>query len=470
MSAATLFFALVFAAADAAAITTSTTAPANITLLTHASDARTWFGSVSVALRGATDPVLMATSWVFAPEEIVAYRPSAGAGVAWRTDTSAVTTYQTLYIASASAVLVPTAIDALAFWNLKPRGIVGDCVLVGFRSDTAPDLTGRAPGSWRANVSSQCQNINGWMPFTRFALSRDGATAIAWVQDGDENVTVYAYDGQTGRPRWTRTFSAPPAERDYVESFGAELSEDGRWVTVDFGVVTVTPQALYVLDATTGVDRCPPVESPGLVQATLSPDGEYIIQLNNAFTGTASILRFNDSASGYVIVGTVAPPPPPGAHGWTLGGAAMSSDGTTTYAGFVWYDSSLAGTSVVAMWSVANLTGRPHSFIVVPPVEGDDIAVASASIACDRRLCAAALWVQVVNGTQPSVVVLSADAPIPVMAFTSPGSMDNVDVVYAGPVGGGGGGDRYYVAAAGCATYGVCTAPGSDAYLWEVVV
>ena len=73
--------------------------------------------------------------------------------------------------------------------------------------------------------------------------------------------------------------------------------------------------------------------------------------------------------------------------------------------------------------------------------------------------------VQVVNGTQPSVVVLAPGTPGggALFSFISPGSMDVVDVVRAAP-------NRYYVAAAGCATYGVCIDPGSDAYLWQILV
>ena len=367
-------------------------APANVTLLQHAGDPATWFGSVAIALRSPTDPIMMVTSWVFAPEELVAYRPStANASAAWRVDTTADLTYQTLYIGSSGAPL-PGRVDSIAFWNMKPHGIVGDCALIGFHSDAAPDLTGKAsPNNWRVNVSSNCQNINGWVPFTRFGLSRDGATAIAWIQDSDENVTVYCYDGQTGAARWKHVFPAPATERSFAVSFGAEISEDGRWVTVDYGIETVSPQFLYVLDASSGALRCDPVPSKGLLQATLSPDGDYLMELMDELSGAMSVMRFNATSHAYEVVGTVQPPSPPVSHGWTLGGSAFSTDGNTTYAGLAWFDTNLAGTSVVAMWDVGSLSS-PVAAVVVPPVDGDDIAVASASISCDGALCAAALW------------------------------------------------------------------------------
>ena len=115
---------------------------------------------------------------------------------------------------------------------------------------------------------------------------------------------------------------------------------------------------------------------------------------------------------------------------------------------------------MIAMFDTANTTA-PLSSAVVPGVPGSDIAVGSASIDCAGRLCAAALWVQVDNGTQPSVVMLSADAPAPVFTNVSPGTMDEVAVHQTGP-------GKYVVAAAGCTTFSVCTDPGGDAWMWNV--
>lgn len=414
----------------------------------------------------------MQTSWVFDPEELVAYRPKAGTGVAWRVDSSAVTTYQTLYVGSAGATpSAPEAIDTLAFWNLKPGGIVGECDLIGFNAASGPpDLSGRGPHTWRANLSRSCMNINGWTPFTRFALSPDGATAVAWVQDASLNVTVLAFDGQTGARRWTTVLPAPSGpDRDYFVALGLALSGDGRWVLADEGVEGGGDgQRLHVLSAADGTPRGAPVYSAGtggFMQPTISEDGAFVLAVTNDAVGSVSVFGWNATAGAYALVGTADPPGvAPGGDGWDLGDAALSRDAGTgvTYVGLAWFDRDLGGSTLLAMFDAAAPSKGPAVSYAVSPVAGDDIAVASAEIACDGGVCVAGLWVQVVNGTQPSVVVLSAATPAaPVFTFTSPGSVDAVDIVSAGA-------GAFYVAAAGCATYGVCTDPGSDAYLWRL--
>ena len=411
------------------------------------------------------------TSWVYDPEELVAYRPKAGPNPAWRVDTSSVLTYQTLYVASAGRVpSTPTAIDTLAFWNEKPGGISGVCSLIGFNAANGPpDLSGRAPHTWRANLSNTCLNINGWTPFTRFALSADGATAVAWVQQASLDVTLFAFDGQTGARRWTVTLPAPPQpDRDYFISLGISISADGAWVVADEGVEGGGDgQRLHVLSAVDGTPRCATVDSAGMggfMQPTVSDDGRYVLNVANDATGAAGLYVFNSTLGRYALVGYADPPAEaPGGNGWVIGGASLSREPATnvTYAGIAWFDRDLGGSSLVAMFDAANPAAGPVTTYAVQPVAGDDIAVAAAAIACDGGVCVAGLWVQVVNGTQPAVAVLSASSPSPVFTFVSPGSTDAVDIVSAGA-------GAYYVAAAGCATYGVCTDPGSDAYMWRV--
>ena len=133
-------------------------AGAPATLLVEVHSPRAWFGSSALALQGPRDPVAMTTTWVYAPEEIVGYRPAASANKsapAWSEDTTKDLKYQTLYVESASgrtAALPKGTVDSLAFWNRKPHGITGDCHLIGFNSAAAPDLSF---GPSRAGVVSQ---------------------------------------------------------------------------------------------------------------------------------------------------------------------------------------------------------------------------------------------------------------------------------------------------------------------------
>ena len=100
----------------------------NVSLLVHAHDARTWYGSAAIGLLGPSDPVLLTSTWVYAPEEIVAYRPSVSAtNASWRLDTSKDGRYQTWSVGTAaSAGASGERIDSLAFWNEKFSGISGN--------------------------------------------------------------------------------------------------------------------------------------------------------------------------------------------------------------------------------------------------------------------------------------------------------------------------------------------------------
>jgi hypothetical protein len=435
---------------------------------------RAWLGSSALSLQGPRDPVAMMTTWVYAPEEILAYRPSVNASApAWTGDTTKDLTYQTLSVESASgrtAALPKGAVDTLAFWNRKPSGIVGECVLIGFDSAAAPDLSFGPPraGSWHFNLSSDCSNVNGAVPWSRFALSDDGLTAVAWTQGGaSPNVTVYALDGQTGRLRWTveTPCGKTPDECDYFLSYGVDVSDDGRWVVFDEGTAG-DPHRLHVLSAADGSPRCPPVVSPDAISAHISPDGAWMYTSSdpaNPSSGNFSTWRFNPTAARYERAGSGAPPEPAGSHGWTSAEYAFSLDAATntTLLGVVWFDTTLAGDSILAVYDAA-APQTPKSFFIMKGID-NGFANAGAVVDCSGALCAAGFWTQRVGGPQNTLVALSGRDPHFLFNFTTPGSVDAVSILEDRL-----GGDGYFLLGVGCQSLGVCTKPGGDAYLFEL--
>jgi hypothetical protein len=442
-----------------------------INLLTHVHDNRTWYGSSAVSLQGPSDPILMTTSWVYSPEELIAYRPSnSSTDPLWVLDTTKVLKYQTLYIASTGAVDKSAAvIDSLAFWNEKPGGIIGNCSIVGFNSAVKPDLTGRSKGTWRADLSSSCSNINGAVPFPRFSLSSDGSVAIAWVQDDAANVHVFAFNGQTGKLLWEYSVTAPPEpKKDYFLAYGADLSADGKYVILDYGVVGGAGReghCFYVVTVATGKLRAPCVIDAGDMMPNLSDDGSYLVVStdgNNPSTGDFEVYHFNGTE--YVSVGKGTPPLPSGSHGWSFVQYAFSTDKDSgaTYVACAWYDTTLLGVTMIAMYDVTNVAKGHLSWAKTEPLPGNDFAMAEVVVDCAGKLCVGGFWTQKVNGPQPTVAIISADVPYSIFNFTSPGSTDAVSIVQSTS-------GNYYVAAVGCSSIGVCTKPGADAYLWEVL-
>jgi hypothetical protein len=401
---------------------------------------------------------------------VVGYRPSRNrTAPAWAADTTRDLQYQTLYV---SAPGVPpaaaSAVDALAFWNMKPHGVDGGCALFGFSSAVGPDLAFAPPraGAWHANLTSDCANVNLAVPWSRFALSDDGAVAVAWTQAAAGDVTVYALDGRTGAERWRR--GVPCAPRcDYFLALGADVSPDGAWVVFDEGVAGAGAHRLHVLSAATGAPRSAPVESAGAIPAHASAGAEWLLTSDDAgspSSGAFSTWRWRGAAGGgaYARVGGGAPPLSSRGNGWTLAQYAFSTEGNATWLGVVWVDSTLLGPSVLALFDAAS-PGACVTSAHTEPLPGSDYANAGAVVDCAGDVCAAGFFTQKVGGPQRTLVAVAGSAPGQVWNFTTPGSVDSVSV--ARREGGGA-----FVLAAGCASVGVCTEPGGDAYGFEVGV
>ena len=458
--------------AAAAGVLGAAAAGAPATLLVEVHSPRAWFGSSALALQGPRDPVAMTTTWVYAPEEIVGYRPAASANKsapAWSEDTTKDLKYQTLYVESASgrtAALPKGTVDSLAFWNRKPHGITGDCHLIGFNSAAAPDLSfgpSRA-GSWHYNLSTDCTNINGAVPWPRFALSDDGLTAVAWVQGAAANLTIFCLDGQTGALRW----SLPVAcigSCDYFLSYGVDVSDDGRWVVFDDGSLG-EPHRLNVLDAATGKPRCAPVLSAGGISAHISPSGDFMYTSDaeaQPSTGAFSTWRWDAASGKYAKAGSGLPPVSSHSDGWVSAEYAFSVDAATntTYLGVVWFDNTLLGASVLAVYDAA-APAKARSFYVMEPLNNTGMANAGAVVDCSGALCAAGFYTQKVGGPQHTLVALSgADAAFN-FSYRTPGSVDAVSILEDRASG------LYYLLGVGCQSVGVCTKPGGDAYLFEL--
>jgi hypothetical protein len=443
-----------------------------------AKDNDTWIGSSAIALQSDADPVFMITSWVYAPEEIVGYRTAAtNATPAWRVDTTKDLKYQTLYVSSSGRpAKSASAVDSLAFWNRKPDGINGDCHLIGFNSRVAPDLDFSPPsaGSWFVNLTADgtCDNINGAFPYSRFAISGDGASATAWVQDGTGNIKVFGIDGQTGAVRWTAERKCG-SECEYFESYGATISEDGRWVAFDYGVIGF-PHNISVVSSADGTQRGKSVvPSWDGTPAYISPDGSFVFTANDAGNpsrGTFMTWHWNDVSGEYEAYSYGQPPIDSGGAGWTLAQAAFSLDAATgtTYLGVVFFTQTLAGPMVVAIYDAASLGKGAISYVVVKGIPGFDIALADAVIDCDGALCAAGLATQRVGDKeQPTLVAVSAAAANASWAWVGPGTVDDVSVVVHDA---GAAGEGYYVLAGGCSSRSVCDGKGGFAAAFDLKV
>ena len=441
-----------------------------------------WFGSSAIALQAADDPVLLAATWVYPPTEILGFRPRLhNSTPAYADDTTRDLQYQTLYVASPGALPAPAApprIDALAFWNRKPHGTDGQCILLGFSSAVGPDLALRgggssssagapgAPPSWHYNLSSDCGNINAAVPWARFALSDSGDLAVAWVQGAAGNLTLYALDGQSGALRWARPVPCgTPAQCQYFLAYGADVTSDGRFVVFDEGTVgDGSAHRLHVLNAADGSPRCAPLLSPGAIPVHLSPTGDFALTATDGgapSSGEFAIWQWSEAARDYVRTpGVGRPPLDSRGNGWTLAQYAFAVDAASGEAlvGVVWYDSTLLGPSIAALYAAAAPGAGPLSAAHTEPLPGSDMANAGAVIDCAGSVCAAGFFTQRVGGPQPTLVLLAADGGA--FNYTTPGSVDSVSVAHAPSAGSGGG--VYYVLATGCTSVGVCTEPGGD--------
>lgn len=366
----------------------------NVTLLVHASTNLTWFGSTGIALQGPRDPILLTSSWVYDPAEIVAYRPSVDpVHAAWRLDTSP--GRETWSVATAAvAGPVGEAVDAVAFWNVKgAEGVDGACTLVGFNSARAPVPSG-GKGTWVLDLmTSGCTNVNLQVPWSRFAISDDGETAVAWTQGDSGSVTIYAVNAQTGVLRWK--VDVPAKGGDYFTSYGVDISADGRWVVYDEGVVG-SGQTYHVLSSVDGKPRAAPVLGQTAMAADMSADGSLLAtndDTQNPGPGAFSVWRWNGTQ--YALSGSAQCPVDAGSHGWILGQYSFGTDLSTniTYIGVGWFDTTLVGDSVVAMYDARNLSA-PLAVAVSKP-KSSSMSNAGIVVACDGALCVGGLWTQV---------------------------------------------------------------------------
>jgi hypothetical protein len=72
-------------------------------------------------------------------------------------------------------------------------------------------------------------------------------------------VTVSAFDGRTGAPRWARAVPCAAACDSFL-ALGADVSGDGKWVVFDEGDAAAAHR-VHVLAAADGAPRGAPVES-----------------------------------------------------------------------------------------------------------------------------------------------------------------------------------------------------------------
>jgi hypothetical protein len=290
-----------------------------------------WFASSGIALQAAGDPILLASTWVYPPNEILGFRPAThNSTPIYAEDTTRDLQYQTLYVSAPGAALAatPPRIDALAFWNRKPHGTDGDCILLGFHSAAGPDLTLRPSATtWHYNLSSDCSNVNLATPWSRFALSDAGELAVAWVQGAAGNLTLYALHAQTGALAWARAIPCgTPVQCQYFLAYGADISGDGRFIAYDEGVVgDGSAHRLHVLEAATGAERCAPLLSPSALPAHLSSNGDFALTWeDNATspyaTGAFATWKWSQEAQAYQRTpgGLGRPPLDSQGHGWTL--------------------------------------------------------------------------------------------------------------------------------------------------------
>ena len=442
-----------------------------------AKDNDTWVGSSAIALQSDADPVFMFSTWVYDPIELVAFRTAASnATPSWRVDTTRDLKYQTLYVSSSGRPAKSgAAVDSLAFWNRKPSGINGDCHLFGFNSRAAPNLDFPPPsaGSWHVNLTADgsCDNINGAFPYSRFALSGDGASATAWVQDGTGNIKVFGIDGQSGAVRWT-TERTCGSNCDYFLSYGSTISEDGKWVAFDYGVIGF-PHNITVVSSADGKQRgSKNVPSFDGTPAYISPDGSFVFTANdprNPSRGTFMTWHWSDASGEYLPYSYGQPPVDSGGAGWVVAQAAFSLDAATgtTYLGVVFFTQTLAGPNVLAIYDAARLGQGAISSVVVKG-SGSDIALADAVIDCDGALCAAGFDTQRVGDkTQPTLVAVSAAAANASWTWVGPGSVDDVSVVVHNA---GAAGEGYYVLAGGCSSRGGCDGKGGFTAAFDLKV
>jgi hypothetical protein len=463
--------AAIFLAAASPALAAAAAAPsltAHVARVAYTSDKRTLFGSSAVIPRAnASDPALLTASWVYDPLEIVAIDGGGSNAPLWRLDTSKLGRQMWSVRGGAYAATAPGKLNAAAHWIDKDDGITGNCSLAVFDAARSPE----APGGngWRTTLDAErCALVNlAISPASYVDLSVDGSLVVAMAVDAQVNVTVFAFDAQTGRSRWSRSVAPTPAQREQWTFSGVHVSADAQLVTWSCGEVGAAGAIRqYVVSAKDGADAAPPLHVDAALEPPLSPDGEYTAASFASPCGgdRARVLRRNATGGGgaYEPVGA-AFIDGPAADGscWYLMQAALTFDPASarTFASFAWSSTSL-NAAAVTMYDVDAIEKGPLASYV-SPVSTGGMDSSGAVLACFERLC-------VFGGypgsgvAQPTVVLIDASAAGPVWSVATNGSVIDVSIAPAYVP------ETYFVSASGCTTPSICTGPGAEASLWTV--
>ena len=433
---------------------------AHVERVAHFVDKRTTFGSTAlVPQNNASDPVFLTTSWVYDPEEIVAYQ---GGAPLWRLDTSSAGRQMWIVSGGAFAATAPGKLNALAYWIEKDNGPLGNCSLSVFDASRSPFAAGNG---WRTVLLADvCAIVNlALSTYTYADISRDGSLVAAMTVSDGLNVTVHAFDGQTGKLRWTRSVSPPGPDHDYFTFSGLRVSADGEFVAWEFGDVSaVGGVKQYIVGGVDGKDRAEPVRSDGGLEPPISEDGGYsVVTVGVASGGSrARVVRWNASSATYEPAGADIDGPALAGIVWDLAAASSSFDPVSdrSFVTLAWSSAGL-NAAAVTMYDVTELTRPVASYKT--PVSTGDYDSSGVAIACFERLCIAGFYPG--SGvSQPTVVLLDASAPTPVWNSTTEGSVLDVSIAPAKVP------ETYFVSASGCTTPSICTGPGAEAAYWLV--
>ena len=454
-------------AAAAVALASCLCAPAlaltaQVPQLAHVVDTRTMFGSTAmVPQANVSDPVFLTTTWVYDPLEIVAYEDGAPL---WRLDTSADGRQMWAVRGGASAATAPGKLNAAAYWIEKDNGIEGNCSLAVFNAARSPV----APGNgWRiVLLADTCALVNLALSTASYVdLSRDGLLVAALSADDTGNLTVRAFDAQTGRLRWARSI-APTKEQAQMWTFsGVSVSANAELVTWACGELeSAAGVRQYVVHASNGTDVAPTVRSDGELEPPLSPDGEYTVASIAVASGgdSARVMRWNASTRNYdAVVPDLVGPASVGVSGWYLVQAKLTFDpmSATTFVTLAWSSMTLDA-AAVTMYDVDALAGGPVASYATPVSTGA-MDSSGCVIACLERLCVAGFYPG--SGVaQPTVLLLDASAAGPVWNTTTSGSVIDVSIAPAEVP------ETYFFSSSGCTTPSICTDVGAEAYVWAV--
>jgi len=453
---------------------------AHVARVAYAADARTLFGSTAVIPRtNASDPALLTSSWVYDPLEIVATDGGGSGRALWRLDTSKLGRQMWSVRGGAFAAFAPGQLNAAAHWIEKDSGVTGNCSLAVFDAARSPEAAGG--NGWRVTLLAEtCALANlALSPASYVDLSVNGSLVAAMAVDVKGNVTVSAFDAQTGRRRWSRSVAPAAGQRDYFTYSGVHVSANAQlvtWACGELGSAGAIRQ--YIVSAEDGTDAAPPVRADAALEPPLSPDGEYTAASYTAPCGgeRARVLRRNATSGAFEPVGGFIEGPATGAAAglegpvagaaaapcWYLAQAALSFDymSAKTYASFAWSSTTLDA-AAITMHDVDDLAGPPVASYVSPVAPSGDTDTSGATLACFERLCVFGGYAgnRVV---QPTVVLVDASAAGAVWQATTNGSVIGVSVA-PGYVP-----ETYYISASGCTTPGLCTGPGAEASLWTV--